>query len=167
MEQTRDGVIASVKGLSDAQIKWKPAPERWSVEETLEHIVLAEDFLRANVEDKMMKAPPGAPDRDYVTIDALVLAAVPDRSHKAHSPEPLVPTGKGTPAETLANFEKSRAKTIAFLQSGEDLRGHVVTSPPLNQPMDCYEWVIFIGAHSARHTKQIEEVKADPNFPKQ
>jgi len=29
-----------------------------------------------------------------------------------------------------------------------------------------YEWILFIAAHSERHTKQILEVKADPNFPK-
>ncbi len=28
------------------------------------------------------------------------------------------------------------------------------------------EWILFISAHSERHTKQINEVKADPNFPK-
>jgi hypothetical protein len=33
-------------------------------------------------------------------------------------------------------------------------------------PLDGYEWLLFIGAHSERHTKQILEVKADPNFPK-
>jgi hypothetical protein len=26
---------------------------------------------------------------------------------------------------------------------------------------------LLISAHSERHTKQIEEVKADPNFPKE
>ena len=97
--------------------------------------------------------------------DAAVLAMVPDRSHKAQAPGPLVPSGRWTPADTLARFEKSRAHTIEFLQSTPDLRQHVIDSP-LGQPLDAYEWLLFIGAHSARHTKQIEEVKADPNFPK-
>ena len=37
---------------------------------------------------------------------------------------------------------------------------------PLGQPLDAYEWLLFVAAHSERHTKQILEVKADPNFPK-
>src|SRR6266404_7119793 len=37
LEQTRDGVVAATRGLSDAQMKFKSAPERWSVAETLEH----------------------------------------------------------------------------------------------------------------------------------
>lgn len=165
LEQTRDGVVAATKGLSDAQMKFKPGPDRWSVTETLEHIALAEDFIFQNVENNVMKAPAGAADRDAAKIDAMVLAMIPDRSHKAQAPPPLVPTGRWTPAEALDHFLKSRAKTIAFLQSTPDLRQHVADSP-IGQPLDAYEWLLFIGAHSERHTKQILEVKADPNFPK-
>src|ERR1700691_5425872 len=43
LEQTRDGVVAGVNGLSGAQVKFKPARDRWSVAETLEHIALAEN----------------------------------------------------------------------------------------------------------------------------
>jgi len=166
LQQTRDGVVAAVKGLSDAQMKFKPAPDRWSVAETLEHIALAEDFLFQNITNNIMKAPAGALDRDTAKIDAFVLAAIPDRSHKAQAPEPLRPTARWTPSETLDHFLASRAKTIAFLESTPDLRAHVVNGPPLNQPMDGYDWLLFIAAHSERHTKQILEVKADPNFPK-
>ncbi|HLV88645.1 MAG TPA: DinB family protein [Candidatus Sulfotelmatobacter sp.] len=166
LQQTRDGVADAVKGLSEAQLKFKPAPDRWSVAETLEHITLAEDFIFGNITEKIMKAPAGATGRDTAKIDGFVLAAIPDRSHKAKAPDALVLTGRWTPADTLAHFEQSRARTIEFLQSTPDLRAHVADSP-LGQPLDAYEWLLFIGAHSARHTKQILEVKADPNFPKQ
>jgi len=164
LEQTRDAVAASVKGLSDAQLKFKAAPDRWSVAETLEHIAKAEDFIFQNVTDKIMKAPAGPADRDTAKIDAMVLAMIPDRSHKAQAPPPLVPTSSWTPAESLDHFLKSRAKTIAFLESTPDLREHAADSP-LGQPLDAYEWLLFIAAHSERHTKQILEVKADPAFP--
>jgi len=165
LQTTRDGVAASVKGLSDEQLKWKAAPDRWSVAETLEHIALAEEFIYGKITENIMKAPAGAPDRDTVKLDAWVLNAVPDRSHKAQAPGPLVPTGKLTAAEALDHFLKSREKTIAYLQATPDLRAHVVNGP-MDQPLDGYEWLVFEGAHSERHTKQIEEVKADPNFPK-
>ncbi len=165
LQQTRDGVVEATKGLSDAQMKFKLAPDRWSVAETLEHITLAEDFLLLNDKDKIMKAPAGATDRDAAKIDAMVVAMVPDRTQKRQAPGPLVPTGRWTSAETLDHFLKSRAQTIAFLESTPDLRAHVADSP-LGQPMDAYEWLLFIAAHSQRHTKQILEVKADPSFPK-
>jgi uncharacterized damage-inducible protein DinB len=165
LQQTEDGVAAAVKGLNEAQLKFKPAPDRWSVAETLEHITLAEDFIFQNITDKIMKAPAGGANRDTAKADAAVLAMVPDRSHKAQAPVPLVPAGRWTAAEALAHFQQSRGKTIEYLQSTPDLRQHVVDSP-LGQPLDAYEWLLFIGAHSERHTKQIEEVKADPKFPK-
>jgi hypothetical protein len=36
----------------------------------------------------------------------------------------------------------------------------------MGKKLDGYEWVLFVAGHSERHTKQINEVKADPNFPK-
>jgi uncharacterized damage-inducible protein DinB len=165
LAQTRDGIVAATKGLSEDQLKFKPAPDRWSVAETLEHIALAEDFLLQNVTDKIMKSPAGPADRDTAKADAMVLAMIPDRSHKAQAPPPLVPTRRWTPAETLDHFLKSRAQTLAFLESTPDLRQHVADSP-LGQPLDAYEWLLFVAAHSDRHTKQILEVEAAPNFPK-
>jgi DinB family protein len=164
--QTRDGIVAATKGLSEAQMKFKAGPDRWSVAETLEHITLAEDFLYQNVTEKIMKAPPGPADRDTAKIDAMILTGVPDRTQKRQAPGPLVPTGRWTPANTLDQFLKSRAKTIEFLQSTPDLRAHASSDNPFQQPLDGYDWLLFISAHSDRHTKQILEVKADPNFPK-
>src|ERR1700736_3507676 len=94
LDEPRDGVVAATKGLAEAQMKFKPAPDRWSVAETLEHITLAEDFLLLNDKDKIMKAPAGATDRDTAKIDAMVLAMVPDRTQKRQAPGPLVPTGR-------------------------------------------------------------------------
>lgn len=66
----------------------------------------------------------------------------------------------------MKQFIESRTQTEDFLRSHNDLRAHAIDSP-LGKELDAYEWVLFIAAHSARHTKQILEVKADPNFPKQ
>ena len=165
LQKTRDGVVEAVKGLSDAQVKFKAAPDRWSVAETLEHIAKSEEFLFQHVTDKVIKAPAGPAGRDTAKIDAAILTMIPDRSHKAQAPKELVPTSSWTPAESLDHFLKSRATMIAFLESTTDLREHAVDSP-FGQPWDAYEWLLFIAAHSERHTKQILEVKADSNFPK-
>ena len=33
-------------------------------------------------------------------------------------------------------------------------------------PLDGYQWLVFIAAHTERHLAQLREVKADPKFPK-
>jgi len=166
LDQTRDGVAAAVAGLSDAQLKFKSAPDRWSVAETLEHIAKSEEFLFRNVTDKVMKAPVGPAGRDTAKIETMILTMVPDRSQKAKAPAALVPTSTWTPAESLDHFLKTRAQMTELLQAAPDLREHVADSPFGQQQWDAYEWMLFIAAHSERHTKQILEVKADPNFPK-
>ena len=165
LDRTRAGVIAATMGLSEAQWKFKPEPGRWSVAEVLEHIELAEDMLFEHTSKKVMQAPAGKVDRDYKSVDQMVLSAIADRTHKARAPEPLMPKGRGSPQEALDHFLSSRERTMEFLRVTPDLREHVVDSP-LGQPLDAYQWLLFISAHSERHTKQILEVKSDPNFPK-
>lgn len=164
LDRTRAALLSATKGLSEAQWKFKPAPDRWSVAEVLEHIVVTENFLLENTSTKVMAAPTGKPDRDYKAVDKLVVSAIADRSQTAQAPEALRPTGRWSPQETLDQFVKTRERTTEFLKSTPGLRDHVADSP-LGQPIDAYQWLLFISAHSERHTKQILEVKADPNFP--
>ena len=165
LESTKKNVMETTKGLSEAQWNFKPAPDRWSVAQVMEHIAAAEDFLRDVTKDKVMTSPAGESGRDVKKTDEAVLAMVPDRTHKAQAPEPLVPSNRfGSPDGSLKHFAESRSATEDFLKSTAGLRDHVMDSP-LGK-LDGYEFVLFIAAHSERHTKQINEVKADPNFPK-
>lgn len=167
LKETEKAFLASLEGVSDAQWKFKAAPDRWSIAETAEHIATAEDFIWGRVEE-MMKAPPTPEKRaEAQGKDKLIYEKIPDRSKKAKAPEPLVPKGKfATREELVTHFKDARAKEIAFLeQTKEDLRDRVADNPALG-PMDAYQWVIFNGAHCKRHTAQIEEVKTAPNYPK-
>jgi len=166
LQKTEAGVIDAAKGLSAAQLNFKAAPDRWSVAEVLEHIAAAEDMLMGMVHEQVMKTPATPAAEDAKATDAFVLTALPDRSHKLQAPEPLKPTNRfGSPDGSLKHFEASRAGTIAFLNDTKDLREHA-TDSPLGKKLDGYQWLLFIAAHSERHTKQMLEVKADPNFPK-
>ena len=165
LETTKKNVLEATKGLSEAQWNFKPAPDRWSVAQVTEHIAAAEDFIRGMLTEKVMTAP-AVPGRDLQKTDESVITMIPDRSHKAQAPEPLVPTNRyGSPDASLKHFVESRAVTENFLKTTAGLRDHAVDSP-LGMKLDGYEFVLFIAAHSERHTKQINEVKADPNFPK-
>lgn len=165
LESTKRNVLEATKGLSEAQWNFKPAPDRWSVAQVMEHIAAAEDLLLDTTKEKVMTSPGGEPGRDFKKTDEAVLMMVPDRSHKAQAPEPLMPNNRfGSPDASIKHFVESRATTENFLKSTAGLRDHVMDSPI--GKLDGYEFVLFIAAHSERHTKQINEVKADPNFPK-
>jgi hypothetical protein len=167
LESTKKGVLDATKGLSDPQWNFKIAPDRWSVAEVMEHLAAAEDMLRDVTQEQVMKSP-AVPVRDAEETkkaDDGVLAMVPDRSHKAQAPEPLQPTNRfGSPAAAQKHFVESRATTEAYLKNATGLRAHLADSPM--GKLDGYEYVLLIAAHSERHTKQMLEVKADANFPK-
>ena len=166
LESTKKDVLDATKGLSEAQWNFKPAPDRWSIAECMEHIAASEDFIRGMIVEKVMLAP-AAPDRDVAKIDAAIVTGVEDRSRKAQAPEPLKPSNRfGSPQAAIDHFVESRAKTEDFLKNTPGLRDHAADSP-VGTKWDAYEFVLMIAAHSERHTKQILEVKADPNFPKQ
>ena len=165
LESTKKAVLEATKGLSDAQWNFKAGPDRWSIAQVMEHLAAAEDYIRGMVVEKVMLAP-AVPGRDVKKIDDGVIAMVPDRSQKVQAPEPLVPTNRfGSPDGSLKHFVESREKTEDFLKTTPGLRDHAVDSP-MGVKMDGYEFVLLIAAHSERHTKQIQEVKADPNYPK-
>jgi hypothetical protein len=165
---TRDNFLKSIAGLSQKQWTFKPAPDRWSVAEVAEHIAISESSLSGLVEQKIMMSPAAPEKREQVKgKDELILQRVPDRSHKAQAPEFLRPTGRwATEADLTKAFEESRKATMDYIRTtNDDLRDHFFDHPVFGT-LDGYQWLLLISTHSARHTAQIEEVKADPNFPK-
>src|SRR4051812_25051246 len=111
LQKTEAGVIDGAKGLSEAQLNFKAAPERWSVAQVLEHIASAEDMLFGMVENQVMKSPARTEPEDLKALDTLILTVIPDRSQKRSAPEPLIPTDRFHGAKSsLGHFEASRAK---------------------------------------------------------
>lgn len=168
LEQSRQSFLASVKGLSDAQLRFKPGPDRWSVAEVAEHIALSEQRIYGMITEKLMTTP--TPPELLAQVqhdDDKLRRVVTDRSSRIQAPEMLKPTGQFPTIEAAtATFEKSRDKAVAYVQNTQDdLHGHAAPHPVL-KALDGYQWVLLMAAHTARHTAQIEEVKADPKFPK-
>jgi uncharacterized damage-inducible protein DinB len=167
-QTTRDNFLQSIAGLSQKQWTFKPAPDRWSVAEVAEHIAVSESAIFGLIQKQIMTSPVTPEKREQVKgKDEIILQKVPDRSHKAQAPEFLKPTGRwATEADLTKAFEDSRKATMDYVRTtNDDLRDHFFDHPVLGT-MDGYQWLLLISAHSARHTAQIEEVKADPNFPK-
>lgn len=168
LEETRKNFLDAVKDLSEAQWKFKAAPDRWSVAEVAEHIAVSEETLMGLVTERIMKSP-ATPEKKEAAKgkDAQLRNQVVDRSTKVQAPEMLKPTNRwATQGDLVKAFNASRDKTINYIKtSQEDLRSHFGPHPILKD-LDAYQWITLIAAHSARHTDQIKEVKADQSFPK-
>jgi hypothetical protein len=165
LKKSEAAFLKAIDGVSDAQWTWKPAPDRWSVAEAAEHITKSEDLFLGMAEGTL-KAP-ATPEVLAKTKgkDETILKMIPDRSRKAQAPEPLVPKGSyASKAALIAAFKASRAKLLALAGGTTDLRAHAAAGPPLGE-MDTYQVLLFQSAHTERHTKQIDEVKATAGYP--
>lgn len=171
LQQTQTMVLGATEGLSDEQWNFKPAPDRWSIAEIVEHMVLTQAFFLGPVRESLAKAP--APrTTDTASVDQAVINQVPDRTAKFQAPEFLRPTGRWTPAESMDRLMKNYAELTTYLKTAPDLRQHAVEAPALKavskgaySTMDGYESILLTAAHTERHTKQILEVRADAKFP--
>ncbi len=158
-----------LEGVSDAQWDWKPAPDRWSVGEVARHILISEDYLF----DQAMGAMKSPADPEWESKTAaktpLLLRALPDRSRKVQAPEPLNPLGTApmTRAQVLAGFRERRARTRQFAETTQlPLREHLTKGLfPIFDPLNAYQFVLYIPLHNLRHNQQIAEVKATPGYP--
>jgi hypothetical protein len=167
LTDTENGVFDAVKGLSEAQLKFKSAPDRWSVEECVKHIAISEQNLWNSIDASLKEAANPDKRAEIKFTDDQVVQMLENRTRKVKTVDPLKP--ENTPYksidEALSSFKTNRNKLIDFVKSTDaDLRNHVITLP--FGSLDAYQFVLFIAAHSNRHTQQIDEVKADPNFPK-
>lgn len=167
-EKTLTNLRTAVSGLNDQQLHFKPADTAWSISQCLEHIILTENMIFGMVKENMSK--PANPERrsEIKLSDREIATTVTDRSKKYQAPTKLIGKGKyNEPNAALQNLEEQRSEILSFIDVTplEDLRNHVSDSP--SGASDALQSLLFIAGHTARHTQQIEEIKTNPNFPKQ
>lgn len=168
MKDTYKDVLKTIKGLSETQLDYRPAADKWTVRECVYHIAATEKGLWSMLEG-MMKAPANPEKRAEIKVsDEEFVNMVKDRSRKAQAPENFQPkniTYKSL-EEALSDFKLNRMAHIRYMKtSTEDLRNHVVQMP--FGSIDCYQLYLMIAAHSNRHTQQIKEVMESKGFPAQ
>src|SRR5882672_6831008 len=106
LKDTETGVFAAVAGLSEAQLKFKPAPDKWSVEECLKHIAISEKLIRGMI-DGALKQPANPEKKTEIKVtDEQIIKNLEDRSTKIQTIDPMKP--ENTPfksaSEALDSF---------------------------------------------------------------
>lgn len=166
MKGTSKHLVKSVKGLSDAQLNFKSSPNSWSIAECTEHITISENTIFGMLEGALKTAADPSKRADVKMTDEQLLKMIVDRSNKVKTSEAFEPSGKfGNHEATLNAFLEKRKANIKFVKTTEeDLRNRYQQVP--FGTIDAFQILLFMSAHTERHVLQIEEVKADANFPK-
>lgn len=157
LRESREQFLGSFAGVSEEQSRVHPAPDCWSVLDTIEHLASAETLMLKLITTQRKPRTADAANREQV-----FLQVVADRSRKMQAPESGRPRGRfASLAEAAAQFKTTRDGVIQFVeQHPEDLRASEVTHPhPAAGNVSTHEMVIIIAKHAERHAKQIHEIR--------
>ena len=165
-ESAKALLLKETKGLSGAQLNWKATDSTWSIANCVEHITLTEKSIFDWAMGTLKEPADPAKRTEVKVTDEQVKGMLESREQKAKAPETLKPGGQlgdykkaiSTYAQQATGFEKYIKTTK------DDLRNHFAKTPV--GTVDTYQLLLFLTAHTKRHTAQIIEIKSMPGFPK-
>ena len=153
----QQALLAALDGITEEAAAKRAGQERWSTVECVEHVALAEDYLRS----RMMQAEHAGSPVVNKRREAAILARGADRTRPIVAPEAVRPTGRfATLSDAVRYFLEVRAETVRYVENcSGDLRS-MVTTHPLLGPVNCQETLLLIAVHPERHARQIDEIRA-------
>jgi uncharacterized damage-inducible protein DinB len=166
LSQTRDNLLRATSGLSPAQLQFKPAPDRWSVAECLEHIVTVENRVFDGISSALQQPADSSKRSAFDGRDDELVQGVTDRNNRRQAPEAVLPASRWPHDQLLREFQSTRKRTIDFAAGTDSNPRHHFFPHRAFGDLDCYQWMLLVAAHGDRHRAQIEEVIAAPNFPR-
>jgi uncharacterized damage-inducible protein DinB len=145
----------------------QPGPDRWSVAQVLQHLLIIEKRIAMGMTKWVGHARAtglGPESETSSVLNSLDLALIADRSKRRNAPDEVRPSGDLDAASGWTALEKTRASLRAAAVAGDGLALSEVIQPhPVLGPINLYQWLLFVGAHEARHTGQVREIAAELN----
>jgi len=170
VEASKAWFTRRVLPLSLEQLRWRPAPRRWSIAECLDHLNITLGVYLAKIDDAIALASCGGegPTHDeQAEIDALKQVEPPVAVPMA-APPALIPAPAVDPDNLVDCFHRSRDRYANTVRrgSGLDLPRIVLVEPvdPLIHTLGGA--LAFLAAHDRRHMWQAEQVRRASRFPK-
>lgn len=151
LEKARLALIHKVISLEPEQLTHKPGPDRWSILEDLQHLVLAEQrtILKVDSVPDSEERKPGMFEIVLQVLDHDTIVDVPDPG--------MIPDGDATLEGLITAWDKSRIELLEFLEScgPEDLE-RPVSRHPVTGPITVVECLRLIDSHFHHHRRRIE-----------
>lgn len=158
IEDQRATVLAQLQPLPPERLAARPAPDAWSLNEVVEHLVIAEELsLKALERTRPPEAERGSA---LVTrLKFLILASAFRLPIRLKVPaERLRPTGKPELRELEARWGEARSRLAEVLgaltsEAAADRRWR----HPILGWLTTEQWVDFIDTHTRHHMSQIRK----------
>ena len=160
VEEKRKELLQSIAGVPGERLTSRPTTGGWTVAQILEHLGMVESGVARLIAKRAGRAREAGLGDEKSTESVLTsldryvpqLAAV-----KMEAPETVRPRENVDPEEALGALETSRQSLRAAAATADGLSlGEIKHNHPLLGELNLYQWLIFLGQHEVRHTRQIQ-----------
>ncbi len=156
LDSARDVLRRAVGTVAAERRGQRPAPERWSVAEILEHLHLVESAV-ARMLSRAVAELPAVPPLDEVS--PLDRASVVDRTRRLETIDRARPTGELEWRQAWDELTETRGELVRVLTSTDAATLRRVRAPHfVFGTLDGLGWVRFVAGHEERHAAQILEI---------
>jgi len=172
-ERNNEAARELVSGLSPAQLNWKPAPEKWSIAQCLDHLTVAsrnfDAYFSASLVRGRKKWPvsTGPAYRPSFMGGWLIKLVNPESGRNLTAPKVFRPS-ESSIDQPLEKFLKQQERFIQFVQKtkGVDYNRMRIRSPvtPLIRYSLADAFVVTV-VHGRRHLAQARRVLEASDFP--
>lgn len=160
LTKTRDAFVNTIKDIDERQWYAKPGQGQWSIAECAEHLLLTEVYYFMPNIQKMLSEGPD-PSKMSLTAgrDGFGIAMMENRTFKVvGAPWEEAPGREIDKDNLIGTFLVKRNEVIEFVKNTQDpLRACFMEAPGLDT-VDVYQFILYISAHTTRHTGQIEDI---------
>jgi hypothetical protein len=163
LDSTYRDLQAAVAAIPAPLHAQKPAADRWSVNEVLEHLGIVEQFFLGPLADKVAAATPGlSPEVDTPAgLADETRAFMSNRENKRNAPETVQPKGAMDSATALRVLADGHARFRGVVSAADGLALSSITHDHrFFGTLNVYQWIELVAGHEGRHLEQIREIAA-------
>ncbi|MGH7602888.1 MAG: DinB family protein [Gemmatimonadaceae bacterium] len=161
LEEKRRDLLRSFDGAHADRLGRRPAPDRWSVAQVLDHLRTVESGIARLITKRVTQAKATGLGTEKSTESAMPTfdkyRDLIENQGTMQSPSRVMPRADVDINEAISGLETSRADLRAAVSAADGLSlGEIKHTHPILGELDLYQWLIFVGSHEVRHRKQIE-----------
>lgn len=162
-----------VRGLSNSQLQWRPAPTKWSMAECLEHLAItarkgAGRWVPAIAAGRRAGIVAAGPFTFGWFGKWFIGFVGPNPKRPVPAPAVFAPPASIDPAQATTDFFQSQSEIQSILGSADGLDLGRIKAPSAAMPLlrfNLATWFASTVAHEQRHLAQLRRVRNDPGFP--
>lgn len=167
-------VDSILNNLTDAQVNWRPDPNKWSISECLDHLVIGnrerfEKFQSVIEESRNAGRLASGPFKRNFLHRMLIKSLEPPVKQKIKAKPLYAPAQTMSVSKARENYHQMHQefRDVMLKSDGLDfskMKIQSAFSKLIKMPLGT--WFAFLLAHERRHVWQAQQVRNHPDFPR-